>query len=366
MDEIFGQNNFVAQMIWQKRTSPDSRKSISDGHEYITVYSKDISYMNRTFNLLPIDEEDAKKFKNPDNDPKGPWVSSDFTAQGYRPNQMYKIITPGGAEYTPTEGHCWKNIEPLYKEQLAEGRFWFGTDGKGMPRRKTYLYEKEGKNTWTWWSNKEVGHTQEATQELTAIFGTKTIFDYPKPTRLINRILQIATDKNSIILDSFAGSGTTGHAVVNLNKADGGNRKFILIEMEDYAESVTAERVRRIGGEFSFYELGETIFVGRDQEFLNEKLPLAALREYVWFSETRSPYTEHGTKNPWLGTCAETAYYFFYQKKSRTVLDYEMLAGLTEAAENYVVYADVCLLPQEFLEKHRIVFKKIPRDISRL
>ena len=223
-NEIFGEHNFLAQFIWQKRTSPDMRKLVSTAHEYICAYSKNknITFLTSAINKVALSEEDAANYKNPDNDPRGPWVSSDFTAQGYRPNQMYEIVTPGGARYTPPEGRCWKNIESEFIKQRDDGRIWFGADGMGIPRRKTYLSEREGKNVWTWWDNKSVGHTQEATKEISKIFSTPTAFDYPKPVRLVQRI------------------------VLNMNKIDGGHRKFILVEMEDYADSITAERVRRV------------------------------------------------------------------------------------------------------------------------
>ena len=187
-------------------------------------------------------------YKNPDNDPRGPWRSTDFGAQGWRPNQMYKISTPGGVEYTPSEGRCWKNIEEKYYELLKDGRMWFGKDGRGVPRKKVYLSEKKGKNTWTWWNNIEVGNTQEGTQEVKKIFGTKIIFDYPKPTRLIKRIVQISSKNDSIIIDFFAGSGTTGHAVMQLNKEDGGNRKYILCTNNEnnICEEVTYQRLKNI------------------------------------------------------------------------------------------------------------------------
>ena len=142
-------------------------------------------------------QKDAEKFKNPDNDPRGPWVSTDFTAQGWRPNQMYEITTPSGQVITPPEGRCWRHLEEVYKQLLGEGRLWFGADGNGVPRKKTYLYEKEGKGVWTWWTNTEVGHTQEATQEVASILG-KAIFDYPKPVRLISRIIRLATSPGDI------------------------------------------------------------------------------------------------------------------------------------------------------------------------
>lgn len=198
-DEIFGSHNYIETVVWQKRTSPDARKKISNGHEYILIYAKNINAADELFNLLALEGEDADKFKNPDNDPRGPWVSSDFTAQGFRPNQMYTITTPSGLKMNPPEGRCWRHLEEVYNELLSEGRLWFGSDGCGVPRKKTYLSEKEGKGVWTWWTNSEVGHTQEATQETAAILG-KAVFDYPKPVRLINRILQLATERDVLSL----------------------------------------------------------------------------------------------------------------------------------------------------------------------
>lgn len=376
-DEIFGANNFVAMFIWQKRTSPDMRKRVSTAHEYILTYVRNISLLDKIFNLAPLDESDKKKYSNPDNDPRGPWASSDFTAQGYRPNQMYTIVTPGGKEYSPTPGHCWKNVESEYLRQVKEGRIWFGKDGNSMPRRKTYMSERKGKNVWTWWDNKSVGHTQEATQELTKIFRNKTIFDYPKPVRLIKRVLEIAAKKESIILDSFAGSGTTAHAVLNLNKQDGGHRKFILIEMMDYADSITAERVKRViqgygegknqvegtGGDFSFYELGKPIFKG---EFLNEAIGLNEIRKYMYFTETRQPLPSDSAEEPaYLGTWMDVAYYFHYEPLKATTLNWDFLATIKIRAEAYVIYADTCALSEKELLDYHITFKKIPRDIVR-
>lgn len=218
-----------------------------------------------------------KEYKNPDNDPRGPWVSRDYSAQGYRPNQMYKIVTPAGVEHYPPEGCCWKNVEDVYLNLFKEGRFWFGENGKGVPRRKNYLSEAKGKQSWTWWPNDEVGHSQEAKQEIVEILEGQEAFDTPKPSRLIQRMLWIATNPGGLVLDSFAGSGTTAHAVMALNKEDGGSRKFILVECEDYVDTVTAERVRRViqgvpsardqslraglGGSFTYCTLGQPIDV---------------------------------------------------------------------------------------------------------
>ena len=261
-NEVFGEENFVAQFIWQKRTSPDARKKISNGHEYIVMYCKTADLLNDAVSLLPLSDKDRESYKNPDNDVRGPWVSSDFTAQGYRPNQMYKITTPGGAEYYPPAGTCWKNVEEVYLQQAAEGRFWYGTDGKGMPRRKTYLAEKQGRNMWTWWPNSEVGHTQEATKEIKSLFAdAPNIFDFPKPTRLLKRMVSIASKNDDIILDFFSGSATTAHAVMQVNAGDGGNRHFILVQLPELCDEkseahkagykniceIGKERIRRAG-----------------------------------------------------------------------------------------------------------------------
>ena len=375
-DEIF--KNFAESIIWQKRTSPDARKKLSSGHEYVLVYTKNPD-PDIGLRLLPLDGKDAEAYSNPDNDPRGPWISSPFTAPGYRPNQMYTIITPAGKTMNPPKGRCWCNVEEVYKRLLSEGRMWFGADGKGVPRRKTYLNEREGRGTWTWWTNSEVGYTQLATQEVSAILG-KAVFDYPKPTRLIERILKIATDKDSIILDSFAGSGTTAHAVLNMNKADDGNRKFILVEMGDYADTITAERVKRViegygnddkkvegtRGGFSFYELGDQLLL--DNEYLNPDVDIEIIREYIWYMETRTAYEKgNANDNPYyLGLHNDTAYYFNYEKDGQTVLDNDFLRTIKTKADAYVIYADICNLSDTKMSKYNITFKKIPRDIARL
>lgn len=260
-DEVFGSSNFVGQFIWQRRTSPDMRKLVSTAHDYIITYAKNSDNLTAAINKVRLSEKDAKNYKNPDNDPRGPWASSDFTAQGFRPNQMYEIVTPGGAHYTPPEGRCWKNVESEFLKQCEEGRMWFGKDGLGIPRRKTYLSEREGKNVWTWWPNTEVGHSQEATQEVKALFEGHTFFDYPKPVRLLKKIIQIGTHEDSIILDFFSGSATTAHAVMQLNAEDSGNRKFIMIQLTEECDvqsdafnagyknicEIGKERIRRAG-----------------------------------------------------------------------------------------------------------------------
>jgi len=259
-DETFGEENFVAQIIWQKRTSPDMRTAFSTGHEYVLVYCKDMSTIDNALFPLPLSDEDKANFSNPDNDPKGPWVSSDFTAPGYRPNQMYSITTPSGVVVAPPKGRCWKNLEDVYWQYLNEGRLWFGADGKGVPRQKTYLSERNGKIGWTWWPNSEVGHNQEATQELRNLLELP-VFDFPKPVRLLKRIIALASKDNDIVLDFFSGSATTAHAVMQLNAEDGGNRKFIMVQLPELCDEkseaykagykniceIGKERIRRAG-----------------------------------------------------------------------------------------------------------------------
>lgn len=253
-DEVFGRSNFVGQFIWQRRTSPDMRKLVSTAHDYIVCYAKDTNNISAVINKVRLTEADAENYKNPDNDPRGPWASSDFTAQGYRPNQMYEITTPGGAKYTPPEGRCWKNVESEFLKQCEEGRMWFGKDGMGIPRRKTYLSEREGKNVWTWWPNSEVGHSQEATQEVKTLFDGHAYFDYPKPVRLIKKLIQIGSHDNSIVLDFFSGSATTAHALMKLNAEDNGKRKFFLVQLP---EGIEPDSDAGKGGFHTICEVGE-------------------------------------------------------------------------------------------------------------
>lgn len=375
--EIFGQSNHVATFIWQKRYSPDVRTAVSDAHEFVLCYARNPASFKETRHLLPLTESQTKQFSNPDNDPRGPWKANDFTAPGYRPNQMYEITLPSGRIVTPPTGRCWRVTKEGFEQFVSENKMIYGANGDGVPAVKRFLSEMPGMVPWTWWNHEEVGHTQEGNKQLASILG-KAVFDYPKPTRLIERILQIATDPDSIVLDSFAGSGTTAHAVLNMNKADGGNRRFILIEMMDYADSITAERVKRVidgygtgknamegaGGSFSYYELGQPLMRG---DVLNEEVGIEKIREYVYFTETKARLDEPKPDEPYfMGVHVDSAYYFYYERDRITTLNREFLHTVQTRAGGYVIYADLCALSQEDLERWNITFKKIPRDISRL
>ena len=378
-DEIFGSMHHIATLIWQKRYSRENREAIGDAHEYILLYVTDNQTFKEHRHLVPMSEEQAKVYKNPNNDPKGRWRGIPMTAQGYRPNQMYAIIDPKGNVHYPPEGRCWSTLESEYLRMKDEGRIYFGKNNDSQPSIIRYLSEVEGVVPWTWLPSSEVGHTDGAKKEIFAILGKTNSFDTPKPETLIRHLFSICTSPNDIILDSFAGSGTTAHAVLNMNKADGGNRKFILVEMMDYAESITAERVKRVidgygsgkqtvegtGGDFTFYDLGQALLLPDGN--LNEEVDATRIREYVWYMETKTPFVEAATENPYyLGANNNTGYYFFYEKDRITTLSYEFLSTIREKSESYLIYADLCTIPDEELKRHNITFKKIPRDIAKL
>lgn len=267
-DEIFERRNFIANVLWQKRTSPEARLKLGAAHDHILVYGRNADLAK--IKKAPIDPEVLKEAKNPDNDPRGAWSSTDFTAQGYRPNQMYKITTPAGVTYDPPEGRCWSNVESEFKKLLADNRMWFGKDGKSRPRVKNFLEESDGISAWTWWSNKEVGHNQEAKKESIALFGAAKAFATPKPERLMKRILELATDEGDIVLDSFAGSGTTGAVAHKMQ------RKWIMVEFGEQCQTHILPRMEKVisgedaggvseavgwqgGGGFDFVELAPSL-----------------------------------------------------------------------------------------------------------
>ena len=338
--------------------------------------------------ILPITEHDLKRFNNQDE--QGYYAYDQLRKTGTqdrredRPNMFYPVQAPDGSDIYPIgptgyEGR-WRMEEKTYREIEKQGLIlWKKTKRNGVEVWNPYVkYYAEGRTKrpsplWT-----EIEGNKKASRDVKAILGTDIKFDFPKPIEMLERILAISNiDSNDIILDSFAGSGTTAHAVLNMNKQDGGSRKFILIEMCDYAETITAERVRRVingygegkkavegtGGGFTFYELGETLL---DGEYLNENVPLDKIRSYVYFTETKQPVTDKEDEPHYLGSYLETAYYFYYDKDAATTLDHTFLTMVKTKAESYVIYADRCILSEEELERYHITFKKIPRDITRL
>ena len=283
MDEIFGAQNFVSNVIWQKKYSTQNdAKYFSDNHDHVLCYARNRYDNSQSIgwrrNLLPRTDKQNKLYKYDDQDGKGPWRSDNLTVKSYTPEYDYAIVNPNtGQEYFPSQGRCWITGGDSMAAWIQEGRVFFGKTGKGRPQLKRYLSEvQRGVVPLTIWPYEEVGHTDSARKLIKDLFYDRNEpFDNPKSVGLVDRILRLSTGPKDIILDSFAGSGTTAHAVLALNKEDGGNRKFILIECEDYADTTTAERVRRVikgipdardkslkeglGGSFTYCELGEPI-----------------------------------------------------------------------------------------------------------
>lgn len=381
LDEVFSRYNHIGTMVWQKRTSPDMRAVISDGHEYIMTYCINKDKFKQTRNLLPLSAEQVRTYKNPDNDPRGPWTSSDYTAQGFRPNQMYRIVTPGGAEYFPPEGKCWKNVQEVFKDLVRDNRIWFGSDGKSVPRRKTFLSEHEGVTPWTWWTNKEVGHSQEAKKEVLSLFGASNVFDTPKPERLIERILHIATNPGDLVLDSFLGSGTTAAVAHKMG------RRYIGIEMGEHAKTHCIPRLQKVidgeqggisasvnwqgGGGFRFFELGEPAF--DNWGCINPEVDFKTLAAFVWMSETGE--AAQPADSPFLGVSNGTAYYLLYAPEGSTsdpsagVLTFAAMQQLLKEHPfdgPKVVFAEACAgIAEQELKAHQITFKQIPTDLFR-
>jgi len=399
-DEIFSSGNFITEIACVNKPSGRSDdKYIATAHESILIYRKS--------NLLILggfepDENITNRYTKTD-EGGNLYREEDLRKRGSqderkdRPNMFYPffysvdtndLIIGNDGEKTP-EGYI--RIEPM-KSKNVQGRWRWGRDT--ALNQKTYLHPRlmPNKNQWsmfeweylkerssvkptTLWDFKDVNSERGSETFIKFLGFNKSDFENPKPIGTIERIIHIATSPGDIILDSFAGSGTTAHAVLNVNKTDRGSRKFILVEMMDYAETTTAERVRRViggyadvegtEGSFSFYELGEPILVlGK----LNEKIDERKIREYVFYSETKIPITSDSIENSkhFLGKHNDVAYFFYYEKLNATTLDYGFLSTIKIEAEHYVIYADVNVLSNEEMKDLNITFKKIPRDIIRV
>ncbi|MFX1262881.1 MAG: site-specific DNA-methyltransferase [Promethearchaeota archaeon] len=262
MNEVFGEDNFVATIIWEKKFSPQNdARWFSDNHDYILVYARNKELWRPR--LLPRTDETDSRYKNLDGDSRGPWTSSDLTVKTYNKDYDYVIRTPSGREVCPPRGRCWGMSLDSFNSLVTDNRIWFGPEGSNVPRLKRFLSEvKQGLTPCTIWHRSEVGDNQEARRAIRQIFGDVGVFETPKPLRLMKRILHIGTepDRNDIVLDFFAGSCTTAHAVLEQNQADGGNRRFIMVQLPELVpessrayvvgfatvSEIGAERIRRV------------------------------------------------------------------------------------------------------------------------
>ncbi|MDB9781392.1 site-specific DNA-methyltransferase, partial [Flavobacteriaceae bacterium] len=246
LDEIFGPQNFLNNVIWQRAFSPiNTKKRFSANHDFIVAYAKKKTKVQL---LLPRSENANNNYSNPDKDSRGLWTSGDLSVGPPIEEKIYEIITPSGRKVLPPKGYCWRLTKTRLKEFIDDNRIWFGEDGSNVPRIKRFISEvKNGITPMTVWPHSEVGHTQDAKKEIKELFpNSKLPFETPKPTSLMEKILSLKNNPNAIVLDSFAGTASTGHAVLNLNKKDNGNRKFILVELEDYADDITAKRIKKV------------------------------------------------------------------------------------------------------------------------
>jgi len=383
-DEIFGNRNFLADVIWEKSDSPRmDAKLFSSRHDHTLVYSKNADQIDihriKTNEIAEhynkIDESGRRYYLKPLR------AMGQNDAREARPNLYYGMIAPDGTEVFPvrTDGSDgnWRWSKTKVQENPDRIEWVSGRSG-WTPYYKILAEDQTERPPETIWYNKDVGSNRTSMAQIKSIFQDGKSFDTPKPVGLLERIIEISCSKDSIILDSFAGSGTTAHAVLNTNKADGGSRKFILVEMMDYADSITAERVKRVingygsgkqategtGGSFSYYELGEPLMIG---DVLNEDVGAQKIREYVYFTDTKSRLPDAHTDEPYfMGVHVNSAYYFYYERDSVTTLNRDFLHTIKTKADAYVIYADLCMLSEAELEKYHITFKKIPRDITRL
>ena len=272
-DEVFGDENFISTIVWEKRYSPQNAvKWFSESHDFLMVFAK--NKLNWFPNLLERSDEMNARYKNPDDDPRGVWKPENSTAQGGHgtKTQFYELIAPNGKRHKLPNGRCWLYTEPVLKTLIADNRIWFGADGNNVPAVKRFLTEvKQGTACQTIWKYGDVGHSQDAKKEINDLFPESSVFDTPKPTRLIKRILQVATGKNDIALDFFSGSATTADAVMQINVEDGGKRKFILVQMPEVCDEksdatkagyqniaeISKERIRRAGKKIKAENAGE-------------------------------------------------------------------------------------------------------------
>jgi adenine-specific DNA-methyltransferase len=434
MDEIFDESNFVMNIVWQSRKSVQNDTDLSLSHNHVLVYAKNRRQEERRlkesnkeqwfsmpgFVFRPL-ELDKSKFSNTDNDSRGPWKADPFDAPGVRKNLSYTIVNPITKEkFKPPTGRHWRTEEPKYRELLKDKRIVFGKFGKSGPQLKVFWEEKNkfGEVETSWWGEgatevyieegidqesaaafTNYGTTTKGSQLLQTIFDGEKVFNNPKPIELVQHILTIAATKETIVLDSFAGSGTTAHAVLALNKEDGGKRRFVLVQIPEEIEEdkpayklgfrniidITAERVRRVirgtkgardedlrkglGGSFSYYELGDSI--GTERILKGVRLPsFTEMARYIFYTATGEEFDAKKADEDtgFIGESQEYRVYLLYKPDigflKSTALTLERAEALGKfTGKKRLVFGPAKYLDQEHLERLHIDFAQLPFEI---
>ena len=390
MDEVFGRRNFVANVFWQKTHTRENRTDVSAVHDHIILFARNREVWKEIRNVLPASESQLERFTNPDNDPRGPWASLPAHAKaekGRRKEQFFTVTTPSGRTVDPPPGRCWLYVEERFREMITDNRIWFGAKGNNVPRVKKFLSEvQQGLVPSTLWIYQEVGTNGEAKNETIQLFPGDVPFSTPKPERLIQRILHIATNPGDLVLDSFLGSGTTAAVAHKMG------RRYIGIEMGEHAVTHCVPRLRKVidgeqggisksvgwqgGGGFRFYRLGPPVFDEEGQ--LRADIHFPVLAAHVWFSETGHPWNGSGD-SPFLGLHDGHAYALLYngilgdkRPNGGNVLTRATLATIREEIERkharfngpLTVYGEQSRLASATLERIGITFKQMPYEVK--
>jgi adenine-specific DNA-methyltransferase len=382
MDEVFGRRNFLSSMIWRKNYSPKSTaRHFSEDHDYIVVYAK--SADGWIPNMMPRSEKQDKAYKNPDNDPRGPWKTSDLSARNFYSRGTYPITGPSGRVVEgPPKGRYWAISEERFHGLVADNRIWWGKDGTAIPQEKRFLSQvRQGVVPQTFWSHEEVGHTQDAKKEAVALL-PDDVFGTPKPERLMQRIIHISTNPGDLVLDSFLGSGTTAAVAHKMG------RRWIGIEMGDHAVSHCAPRMAKViageqggisqsvgwqgGGGFAFYRLGAAVF--DEHGAINPGIAFATLAAHIWMAETKKALAAPPA-SPFLGSDDGRGIALLYngilgdkRVSGGNVLTRKTLAMVRAAAEGFsgplTIYGEASRLSLASLKAEGVTFKQTPYDVK--
>ncbi len=377
MDEVFGRRNFIANVIWQKKYSPQNdAEFFSAMHDHLFVFTKNV--LNWRRNLVPRSEKQDKAYQNPDDDPRGLWKASDLTRPEHRDRDYYGITTPSGKVVFPARGRSWSRPPEEIARLRDDNRLWFGKNGNAIPSLKRFLTEvKDGVVPQTIWFRDEVGDNQDAKKEV-KVLNSEEIFDTPKPEHLIKRVFETATSVNDLVLDSFLGSGTTAAVAHKMG------RRYIGIEMGDHAMTHCVPRLQKViegeqggiseavgwkgGGGFRFYHLGVPVF--DETGHIAQGVRFAPLAAHLWFLETGLPYSDEAD-SPFLGSHEGIGYYLLYngilgdkRPNGGNILTSKILSGLPLHNGPKVIFGEGCRLSAERLSTEGITFRQIPYEIK--